>query len=114
MAVRPVSSQVQLGMRLEMGAQTPLLVFFTDARSGPARRMDSLLAHLARKERSRLRLRRVDMARNPDLARRLRVDVVPTLLLVKDNRVVERLEGRVSAPRIERMLERHLAAPVAA
>jgi thioredoxin 2 len=97
-----------------MGAGTPLLVFFTDTRSGPARRMDSLIAHLARKERTRLRVKRVDMARNPELARRLQVEVVPTLLLVQDKRVVERLEGRVSAPRIERMLEGHLPEPAAA
>jgi hypothetical protein len=35
---------------------------------------------------------------------------VPTLALVKGKRVVERLEGRVSAPGIERMLEPHLGA----
>jgi thioredoxin-like negative regulator of GroEL len=97
-----------------MRAPIPLLAFFTDRRSGPARRMESLLAHLARKERGRLRLRRVDVERNPELAERLHVDVVPTLLLIKDKRVVGRLEGRVSAPRIERMLEPHLDRPLAA
>jgi thioredoxin len=91
-----------------MSTRTPLLAFFTDARSGPARRMESLLAHLARKERARLRIRRIDVDESPQLARRLRVTVVPTLLLIKDRRVVGRLEGRVSAPRIERMLEQHL------
>ena len=91
-----------------MSARTPLLVFFTDPRSGQARRMDSLLAHLARKERGRLRFRRIDVERNPTLARRLRVDVVPTLLLIKERRVVARLEGRVSGPRIEQMIEHHL------
>jgi thioredoxin-like negative regulator of GroEL len=91
-----------------MSAGTPLLVFFTDPRSGQARRMDSLLAHLARKERGRLRFRRIDVERNPTLARRLRVQVVPTLLLIKDRRVVGRLEGRVSGPRIEQLVEPHL------
>lgn len=37
----------------------PLLVFFWSERSGPARRMESQLAHLARKERTRLRVMRV-------------------------------------------------------
>jgi thioredoxin 2 len=97
-----------------MSAKLPLLAFFTDQRSGPARRMESLLAHLARRERGRLRLRRVDVERSPELARRLRVEVVPTLLLIKDKRVVGRLEGRVSAPRIEQMLEPHLERQVAA
>jgi len=96
-----------------VGAETPLLAFFTDARSGPARRMESLLAHLARKQRGRLRVKRIDVGRHPDVAQRLRVDVVPTLLLIKERRVVERVEGRVSAPRIDRMLAPHLAPPAA-
>ena len=93
-----------------MARKTPLLAFFTESTSGPARRMESLLAHLARKERGRLRVTRVDVGEKPNVALRLNVDTVPTLLLIKDNRVVGRLEGRVSAPRIERLLEQHLEA----
>lgn len=91
----------------------PLLVFFTSERSGPARRMESLLAHLARKERQRLRIARVDIETQPDLAERFEVESIPTLVLVKNKRPVARLDGRVSAPRIEAMLEPHLA-PVTA
>ena len=86
----------------------PLLVFFWSERSGPARRMESLLAHLERKERQRLRVRRVDVDANPDLAERFKIEVVPTLVLVKDRKAVSRLDGRTSAPRIEAMLEPHL------
>jgi len=94
-----------------VAAQTrPMLVFFWSERSGPARRMESLLAHLARKERARLIVKRVDVEERPDLAARFRVEQVPTIVLVKDKRVVGRLEGRASAPRIERMLGPHLAA----
>ena len=67
------------------------------------------MAHLARKERARLRVTSIDIDEQPELAQRFRVVTVPTLALVKGKRVVERLEGRVSAPRIERMLEPHLA-----
>jgi thioredoxin len=91
-----------------MNDDRPLLVFFWSGRSGPARRMESLLAHLERKERDRLRVRRVDVEANPELAERFQVAVVPTLVLVKDKRAVSRLEGRTSAPRIEAMLEPHL------
>jgi thioredoxin 2 len=86
----------------------PLLVFFGAAHSGPARRMESLMAHLARKERARLRVTSVDVTEQPELAERFCVKTVPTLALVKGKRVVERLEGRASAPKIERMLESHL------
>jgi thioredoxin 2 len=90
----------------------PLLVFFWSERSGPARRMESLLAHLARKERTRLRVMRVDIDEQPDLAARFRVDDVPTLVLVIGKRVVDRIDGRASAPTIETMLAPHLAARV--
>jgi thioredoxin-like negative regulator of GroEL len=88
----------------------PLLVFFGAAHSGPARRMESLMAHLARKERDRLRVTTIDVDERPELAERFGVETVPTLALVKDKRVVDRIVGRASAPRIERMLEPHLVA----
>lgn len=87
---------------------TPMLLFFTQETSGPARRMESLLAHLARKERERLRVSRIDVATSPEWVDRLSVTQVPTLVLLKDRRPVERLEGRVSAPQIERMLAPYL------
>ena len=87
----------------------PLLVFFSAERSGPARRMESLLAHVARKERERLRVTRVDVDERPDLAERFQIREIPTLVLVQRKRAVARIEGRTSAPNIERMLEPHLA-----
>jgi len=92
---------------------TPLLVFFWSERSGPARRMESLLAHLARKERTRLRVMRIDVDEQPELAERFKVDAIPALVLVKGRRVVDRLDGRSSAPKIETMLAPHLGAAVA-
>ena len=92
----------------------PLLIFFTLPTSGPARRMESLLAHLARKERDRLRVSRVDIYQRPELAEKLGVTDVPTLVLIKDRKPVDRIEGRASAPQIERMLEPYLAEPATA
>ena len=89
-----------------------MLVFFTCATSGPARRMESLLAHVARKERERLRVRRVDADEHPRLLRKFAVEEVPALALVIDRRVVGRIDGRANMPQIEQLLEAHLAAPM--
>lgn len=86
----------------------PLLVFFTSRRSGPARRMESLLAHIARKERARLRVSKVDVDERPEVANRFRIEQVPALALVVGKRVVTRVEGRATAPRIESMLAPYL------
>ena len=93
---------------VEEHVASPLLVFFRSERSGPARRMDSLIAHLARKEREHLRVAVVDVEDRPELAERFSVGTVPTLVLVEGRRVVERIEGRASAPAITRMLDAHL------
>jgi thioredoxin-like negative regulator of GroEL len=87
---------------------SPVLAFFRSERSGPARRMESLIAHFAHKERQRLRVTIVDADARPDLVRRFAVTTVPTLVLIKDRRIVGRLEGRSSAPQIERLLAAHL------
>ena len=86
----------------------PMLVFFTNGTSGPARRMESLLAHVARKDRDRLRVRRVDADEHPRLVRKFAVEQVPSLVLVIDQRVVSRIDGRANLPQIEELLEEHL------
>ena len=95
-----------------MNDQRPILAFFTSSRSGPGRRMESLLAQLAHRERDRLRVMQVDVDERPDLAQRFSISVVPTLVLAKERRVIRRVEGRMSAPKIDRMLAEHLEARV--
>jgi thioredoxin-like negative regulator of GroEL len=74
--------------------------------------MESLVAHIARKERHRLRVVQVDSQERADLVTKLAVKVVPAVVLVAHRKVVARIEGRASAPSIEAMLEKHFA-PVA-
>lgn len=91
-----------------MADSRPLLVFFSSVRSGPSRRMESLVAHVARKERRRLHVIQADVDRHAGLVERLEVQDAPALVLVVDNKVVARVDGRASAPKIEAMLEGHL------
>jgi thioredoxin-like negative regulator of GroEL len=86
----------------------PLLVFFSSERSGPSRRMESLVALVARKERERLRVIQVDVDKRADLVEKLGVKDVPTLVLAVGGKAVARIDGRASAPRIEAMLDEHL------
>jgi thioredoxin-like negative regulator of GroEL len=94
--------------QLEQSEGQPLLVFFTRRTSGPARRMESLIAHFARKERERLQVVSVDVDDHTALARRFAVERVPTLVLVKGDEPVGRLDGRATGTQIESLLEQHL------
>jgi thioredoxin 1 len=69
--------------------------------------MESLLAHIARKQRGALLVKKVDVDERPDIAESFKVSEVPSLVLVKGKREVARLEGRSTAPKIESMLDEH-------
>ena len=64
----------------------PILLFFTRSTSGPARRMQSLIAWIKVTQRMRLEVVEVDVDRHHDLAARLDVGDVPALVLVANGR----------------------------
>jgi thioredoxin-like negative regulator of GroEL len=71
--------------------------------------MESVVAHIARSERHRLRVLQVDVEKRADLVEKLEVLHVPTVVLVIARKVVARIDGRASAPKIEAMLAEHLS-----
>jgi thioredoxin-like negative regulator of GroEL len=91
------------------GKEQPLLLFFTRRTSGPSRRMQSLVAWIKVTHKRKLRVVEVDADSQTRLAARLQVSQVPVLVLVKERRVVGRLEGRATGDDIERMITPHLS-----
>jgi thioredoxin-like negative regulator of GroEL len=87
---------------------TPTLLFFTRRTSGPSRRMESLVAWIKVTHKRSLQVVEVDADTDRGLAERLRVSDVPSLVLVKESRVVGRLEGRATGDDIERMISPHV------
>jgi thioredoxin 2 len=74
-------------------ATLPRLVFFYSSRSGASRRAEAFVAQVLQRRHNHdtFRLVRVDVDTRPDLAERFRIDVVPTVLVVDDNRVQARV-----------------------
>lgn len=84
------------------------LVFVYRYRCGASRKMESLVAWVKVTRKKQLSVLDVDADRNPGLVRRLSVKTVPSLVLVKDRRIVGRLEGRVTGRQIDDLIEPHL------
>jgi thioredoxin-like negative regulator of GroEL len=91
-------------------AATPALVFLSRRSSGPSRRMESLVAWVKVTQKKRLRVIDVDADENPTLLEKLAVGKVPALVLIKDRRVLGRLEGRATGQQIDDLIRPHLAA----
>ncbi len=72
--------------------------------------MESLVAWVKVTQKKRLRVVDVDADRNPEFAGELEVTEFPSLVLIKDGRVVGRLEGRATGRQIADLIRPHLVA----
>jgi len=88
------------------------VVFVTKRSSGIGRRMESVLARLQVRERSRVKILRIDADRRPEVVRKLAVKEIPSILVYKNRKPVAWLRGRATLGDVDRALaraERHAA-----
>ena len=86
-----------------------LVLLVTRRTSGVGRRMESVLARLQVRERRRLRVAQVDADDRPDLVRRLGVQEIPSIVMVRGRRRLACLNGRTTLGDVERTLSEHVA-----
>ena len=88
------------------GAAKPALVFAYRRSSGRCRRAEGFLAQVLqrRSNHDTFRIYRVDADDEPELAERLRIETIPTLLVVERKRVRARLEEPRGCREIEAFL----------
>ena len=70
--------------------------------------MESLVAWVKVTQKKHLRVVDLDADANPELVQELGVSKLPALVLVKDRRVLGRLEGRVTGREIEDLIRPHI------
>ena len=82
------------------------LIYFTSARSGPARRVESLLDQVLQERRNHDAFDRsvIDVDREQSAAVRFEVDAVPTILVVENGEERCRIDGRPSVAALREAL----------
>jgi thioredoxin 2 len=82
------------------------LMYFTSARSGPARRVESLLDQVLQERRNHDAFDRsvVDVDADQSIAERFAVDAVPTILVVENGEEMCRIDGRPSVAALREAL----------
>jgi thioredoxin-like negative regulator of GroEL len=84
----------------------PRLVFFYAGDSGRSRRVEGYLSQVLQRRRNHeaFRIYRVDVAEEPELTERFRVEEVPTLVVVNGTKVSRRLVAPRGCREIEDLL----------
>ena len=75
---------------------------------GPCRFVAPILEELSREFAGRLKVVKVDVDENPALARRFEAFSIPTLVVLRNNRVVDRIVGAMPKPQLAVRLTPHL------
>ena len=89
-------------------ADRPVLVDFTAVWCGPCKMVDPIVTELAGEMADRMKVVKLDVDHNPDIAMNYNVMGVPTLMLFKSGQESMRLTGFQPKKRIASKLEAHL------
>lgn len=85
-----------------------VLVDFFANWCGPCRMLTPTLEKLAQNYRGSVVVAKIDIDKNNDLASGFKVMAVPTLVLFKDNAVVEQFSGMRSLADLSEMIEKYI------
>jgi len=90
-------------------SQTPVLIDFFAEWCGPCKMMAPVFAATAQRLEPLLRFAKVDTEAAPELAARLGIRAIPTMILFEKGREKARLSGAVSGGDLERWIAQHLS-----
>ena len=88
-----------------VNSEKPTLVDFHATWCGPCKMMSPILKELAAKLGDQVKIIKIDVDRNQQLANKLNVRGVPTLVIYQKGKIVWRASGVHSAHQLEKTLE---------
>ncbi len=91
-----------------MESTIPVVLDFWGERCSPCSVMSSIVDELAEEYQGRILVAKVHAALNPRLSQVFQIKSIPTFVIMKDGKVLERYQGIVPKPNFQEILDAHL------
>ncbi len=109
---KPVHVREQSFEAEVLRSHLPVLIDFWAAWCAPCRMIAPIVEDLASEYEGRLKVAKVDVDENPDLAARYGIKGIPTLLLFRNGKVVGQIVGYTPKAELKRQIDATLSAGV--
>lgn len=101
----PINVDEQTFDKVVLQSEIPVLVDFWAAWCGPCRAVAPILDQIAAEQEGKIRIVKLNVDENPNLAAQYRITSIPAMKVFKDGEEVREIIGAMPKP----MIEEHLA-----